>query len=167
MVSTASYTRRDSTASGIAGSAVLDAISLRTTWEITELWDAAFRADWTHRASTSPVDQLVRVVNSTRGRRCQSHPGRGVRLGGDLLRRGDRLQCLLFLPAGRPVDRYHPLGGPGPDPPPDFTRNLSSGLRYTFNRQTSEANTAGGFSDFDDHLITLNVQYDFDRWNIW
>ena len=40
-------------------------------------------------------------------------------------------------------------------------------LRYTYTSQTSEANTLGLTSDFDDHLVTLAVQYNFDRWNLW
>jgi hypothetical protein len=48
-----------------------------------------------------------------------------------------------------------------------ITRHLSSSVRYTFNRQSSQQGTAGSFSDFNDHLVTLIVQYDFDRFHLW
>ena len=166
VVSTASYTRRDSTASGIAGSAVLDAITLRTNWQITELWDAAFRADWTHRESTSPVDQLMLVVDDT------GVPGAVAPLTSGAFGVGELFDEGIAYNASYTSRRVNQSidttrWGVQARIRRYFTRNLSSGLRYTFNRQTSEANTAGGFSDFDNHLITLNVQYDFDRWNIW
>lgn len=166
VVSTASYTRRDSTASGIAGSAVLDAITLRTNWQITELWSAAFRADWTHRESTSPVDQLMLVVDDTGVAGAVAPLTSGAFTAGGLYDEGIAYNASYTTRrVNQSIDTTR--WGVQARIRRRFTRNLSSGLRYTFNRQTSEVNTAGGFSDFDNHLITLNVQYDFDRWNLW
>jgi long-subunit fatty acid transport protein len=53
MVSGVSYQRRQDTASGIAGSAILDAVALTHTWQLAERWTLALRADWTKRKSAT------------------------------------------------------------------------------------------------------------------
>lgn len=164
LISTASYTRRDSTASGIAGSAVLDFVSLQTDWRISELWDAGLRADWTRRQSTGPVDQLVLVVDdgATNGVIVSSAPlspgglfpeGLAYNASYSTRRVTQSIDTNRWGFQARIRRR--------------ITRNLSTGLRYTFNRQSSASGTAGSRSDFNDHIVTLNVQYDFDRWNLW
>jgi hypothetical protein len=48
-----------------------------------------------------------------------------------------------------------------------ITKRFSVSTRYTYVNQQSAPNSNGVTSDFDDHLVTLNFQYDFDRWNMW
>jgi opacity protein-like surface antigen len=55
MFSGASYQRRQDTASGIAGSAILDAVSLTHNWLLAERWTLALRADWTKRKSATDL----------------------------------------------------------------------------------------------------------------
>jgi hypothetical protein len=168
LISTATYSRRDSTASGIAGSAVLDLLSLITTWQISELWDSSIRADWTQRESTGPVDQLVLVVDDAAG--ASVAPTFTTAAfdagGGGIFGNGIAYNASYSTRrVSQSIDTTR--WGIQARIRRRITQNLSSGLRYTFNRQSSRASTAGSFSDFDDHLITLNVQYDFDRWNAW
>lgn len=172
LISTATYSRRDSTASGIAGSAVLDLVSLLTTWKITELWDAALRADWTQRESTGPVDQLLLVVEDTPLAQpgaldLRTSPAFGDSSVADGLF-ADGVAYNTSFTTRRVTQSINTMRwGIQARVRRRITRNLSTGLRYTFNRQTSETGTAGNFSDFNDHLVTLSVQYDFDRWNLW
>jgi opacity protein-like surface antigen len=56
MLSGFSYQRRQDTASGVAGSAILDAVALTHTWAVTERWTLAGRADWTRRKSATSVE---------------------------------------------------------------------------------------------------------------
>lgn len=166
LLSTASYNRRDSTASGIAGSAVIDFVSLLTTWQISELWNASLRADWTQRKSTSPVDQLVFVVDDTGTGTVNLTSGAFAAGGGGIFTEGIAYNAYYNT---RRVDQSIDTTRWGLQGRirRRITRNLSTALRYTFNRQRSKSGTAGNFSDFNDHLVTLNVNYDFDRWNIW
>lgn len=171
VVSTLSYQRRNSTASGVASSAVVDFVSLFNSWRISELWDAALRADFTYRQSVAPVEQLVFVVDDT--------GTGGVTLTSDLLNPQDPTtnpnglfaQGVAYNAAytTRRVSQAVSTirWGFSARVRRRITRNLSSGLRYTFNRQESDRGTAGGISDFNNHLVTLNVRYDFDRWNLW
>jgi opacity protein-like surface antigen len=48
-----------------------------------------------------------------------------------------------------------------------LTKHIYASLRYTYNEQTSKATTAGSTSDFSNHLVSLGVQYKFDRWRLW
>jgi opacity protein-like surface antigen len=48
-----------------------------------------------------------------------------------------------------------------------ITKHLGANLRYSYNEQHSKQNTAGSSSDFGNHLVTLGVQYEFDRWHLW
>ena len=56
MISGLAYQRRQDTASGVAGSAILDALSLTNTWALTERWTLALRGDWTQRKSATNVE---------------------------------------------------------------------------------------------------------------
>ena len=53
MVSGVSYQRRQDTASGVAGSAILDALALTHTWALAERWTLTTRGDWTKRKSST------------------------------------------------------------------------------------------------------------------
>jgi DNA-binding XRE family transcriptional regulator len=48
-----------------------------------------------------------------------------------------------------------------------ITKRFNVSTRYTYVKQQSAPNSNAVTSDFDDHLVTLNFQYDFDRWNMW
>ena len=47
-----------------------------------------------------------------------------------------------------------------------LTRHLRAGVRYSYNKQSSSGRVVGGFSDFDNHLVTIGLQYDFDQFSL-
>ena len=159
LVSSLTYNRRASTASGL-GSSVLDSVSQINTWTISELWSSAFRVDFTNRTSTSPVQQIVPIVTN------QSVPGGGAcgaasatclasTLGNtfDVRLVNQNIDTIRWGASTRLTRR--------------FTKRLEGSLRYTYADQSSKTGTAGASSDFQDHLVTLGIQYNFDRWNLW
>lgn len=56
MASGVSYQRRQDTASGISGSAILDAVALTHNWALAERWNLALRGDWTQRKSATDLE---------------------------------------------------------------------------------------------------------------
>lgn len=56
MISGFSYNRRQDTASGVSGSAILDAVALTHTWALAERWTLALRGDWTQRKSATSIE---------------------------------------------------------------------------------------------------------------
>ncbi len=115
-VSTLTYTRTDSTTSGL-GSSVLDIVTLLHNWRIAERWSASMRFDFTQRDST--VDDA------------------------DISRWGTRAEVSYRI-----------------------TRHLRAGVRYSFNKQDSTEDTAARLSDFDDHIVSFGLQYDFDQYSL-
>jgi hypothetical protein len=148
LVSTLIYRRTDSTASG-TGSATLDLVSLTTSWRISELWDASLRADFTRRESTSPRQQTLIVV----GNAAPPYDGAAESVGLTATTVKQSLDTNRWGVAARMTRR--------------ITKHISASLRYTFNQQSSKSVTAGSSSDFSNHLVSLGVQYDFDRWHLW
>jgi hypothetical protein len=155
LVSTLSYQRTDSTASGIAGSATVDFVNLVTTWQIGELWSASARADFTRRESVSPTTEVF-VVQSNGVGQLLSDPGFALAVATNQLIQTVTNQDLDTnrWGAGAAVSRR-------------ITENLQASIRYTYNNQTSAGGTAGASSDFDDHLVSLGIVYAFDRYNLW
>ena len=47
-----------------------------------------------------------------------------------------------------------------------LTRRLRVGVRYSYNKQQSKSATAASFNDFDDHIVTVGISYDFDRYSL-
>lgn len=148
------YSRRDSTASGVGGSSVLDYIYFTTNWQISPVWDTSIRADWTQRQSTSPRNETYFVLVA------DGVPLNTMGVGA--------LPAVAALTSGevkRSVDtsRY----GAAWRLTRRITERFSVSTRYTYVKQQSAQDSNGASSDFDDHLVTLNFQYDFDRWTLW
>jgi hypothetical protein len=146
--SSLSYQRTDDTASGIAGSSILDWVSLVNLWQISELWRADLRADFTRRKSATESDRTLIVVVPS-----------GIN---PLYAETQRLTSTTVKEVLE-TNRW----GVSTRVTRQITRHLQASVRYAFNRQSSKARTAGRRSDFDDHLVTFGVQYDFDRWRLW
>jgi hypothetical protein len=151
IVSSASYSRSFDTASGVAGSAISDYVSLLTTWQITQLWSLAVRGDFTRRESTSPLRQDLLVVEDQLLGGGPTVIAQAVGLSSTVLQ--DSLDTNRWGVSTRLARRIND--------------NLVVSTRYSFNRQSSRSGTVGRFSDFDDHIVTLAVEYDFDRWRLW
>ncbi len=151
IVSTLSYSRRDSAASGLGGSTVLDQINFTTSWRISEKWDTALGATAAFRDSLSPRRQIGGTTGGT-----------------------------LVLPSGETIVTFDDAMNVITENAIDterynaqwilnrwFTKNLSASARYTFVMQESANASLGRASDFTDHLVTLTLTYAFDRWTLW
>jgi hypothetical protein len=57
MISALQYQRRQDTASGVSGSAILDAVALTHSWNFAETWTLGLRGDWTQRKGATNLDQ--------------------------------------------------------------------------------------------------------------
>ena len=57
MISALQYQRRQDTASGVSGSAILDAVGLTHSWNFAETWSLGLRGDWTQRKGATNLDQ--------------------------------------------------------------------------------------------------------------
>ena len=149
LLSTLTYRRTESTASG-TGSATLDLVSLSTSWKISELWDGGLRADFTRRESTAPLQQTLIVVGDAAP---LGYPDRAQSVGLTATTVKQSLATNRWGVAARMSRR--------------LTKHIRASLRYTYNEQSSKTDTAGSSSDFSNHLVTLGVEYDFDRWHLW
>ena len=156
------YRRTDSTASGL-GSSVLDDVVLVHTWNPAERWTVSLRADFTHRASTSQQNQtLVEVGGRTLINGCLDANG-----GAFTCTIAQTLSGTTFLTSRKVNNAVNTnRWGVGTQLSHRLTRHLDIGLRYRFNQQASASGSVGSFSDFGDHLVTLGVQYDFDRYSL-
>jgi opacity protein-like surface antigen len=56
MLSGLAYSRQQDAASGVSGSAILDAVALTHTWALAERWTLAMRGDWTQRKSATSIE---------------------------------------------------------------------------------------------------------------
>lgn len=167
LTSTLSYTRQQSTASGVAGSAILDVASLINRLQLSERWWLDFRGDFTLRQSTSKSTQTLLVV--ARGIEITKAdapslpigPGESVFLAqttgatGELFSRSVN-QLLDTRRWGTTVRlRYR------------VNKNLWLSLRHVYTQQDSKGDSIGNSSDYTNQLFTFGVQYDFDRIHLW
>jgi hypothetical protein len=150
LASSLSYVRQENTASGIDGAAVIDAVTLSNTWRISERWDAGVRADWTLRTSaTQGARAGLTVVAKDLGPGVSfdaaqiSGPGALTEVTSS-----DSLDTQRWGMAARIAYR--------------LTKNTVTALQYSYNKQSSNGNSVGSPSDFDDHLLTFTVQYNFE-----
>jgi hypothetical protein len=149
LASSLGYVRQENTASGIDGGAVLDAVTATTTWRLGERWDAAFRADWTLRQSASQGARNFLIVTQDDS----IVPGAAASSQIFQVDDSDSLDSQRWGVAARIAYR--------------LTKNTVTALQYSYNRQSSETGTVGDTSDFDDHLVTFTVQYNFEPIGLW
>jgi hypothetical protein len=158
LVSSLNYIRQDDTASGIDGGATIDAVTLSTSWRISERWDATVRADWTLRESATNGSRVFVGPCAAGTAGCST----GV----------------LGLPAGTVgVDNVIQIDDPDSLDTQRWgaaariayrlTKNTVTALQYAYNKQSSHGDTVGQTSDFDDHLLTFTVQYNFEPIGLW
>ncbi len=150
LASSLAYTRQDNGASGIDGGAVLDALTLSNTWRISERWDAALRTDWTQRKSATDGARIFAIPGDA------GVPGApGVASAVQLVQidSSDSLNTQRWGLAGRLAYR--------------LTKNTVTAAQYAYNKQSSKGDTVGQESDFDNHLVTFTVQYNFEPIGLW
>jgi hypothetical protein len=159
------YTRTQGGASGLGGAVIRDTVNLSNTWAIAEKWQLAVRGDWSLRKSVVD-DQVSQFV--TAGPPLVVPPPQGVPLvgfHGSLDPAGannlisvtgggaGEIDTMRWGVAGRLTHR--------------FTRNTSSWLQVTYNEQTSQSDTLGDPSDFENFLVVLGVRHVFDPIKLW
>ena len=144
LISSLNYVRQDDTASGIDGGATLDAVTLSSSWRITDRLDLSARADWTLRESATNGARVFVVPNATLPATVQSVAQIDSQDSLDTQRWGTAVRLAYLL-----------------------TKNTVTALQYTYNRQSSKGDTVGNTSDFDDHLLTFTVQYNFEPIGLW
>ena len=150
LASSLAYTRQENGASGIDGGAVLDAITLSNSWRISERWDAAVRADWTQRKSATNGSRVFVIPGTA------AVPGvPNVANAANLVQldSSDSLDTQRWGMAARLAYR--------------LTKNTVTSLQYAYNKQSSSGDTVGQSSDFDNHLVTFTVQYNFEPIGLW
>jgi hypothetical protein len=156
-----SYRRTDSTSSGL-GASVLDAIALTHGWKFAERWSTSFRADFTHRKSTTEQDvTLVQVGRFDIEGGCQGPSGPE---DCSVAATSAGVTNLISRTSSSAIDTNR--WGISTQLAHRLTRHIEVALRYRFNQQFSASGTLGSPSDFGDHLVTLGVQYDFDRYSL-
>jgi hypothetical protein len=149
------YERTQGGASGLGGAVIRDWVTLSNTWDFAERWQLALRGEWVLRQS---------VYDGTSQYLVAGDPGLGALFTGTTpagatglvtIQGGNtnQIDTMRYGVAGRMTHR--------------FTRNTSGWLQLTYNRQSSDSNTLGAPSDFDDYLAVLGVRYVFDPIKLW
>jgi hypothetical protein len=158
LVSSLSYVRQDNAASGIDGGATLDAVTLGTSWRISDRWDASVRADWTLRESaTNGARIFVRAFS-------ENVPGIAIPVA-SACPPGPSCETLFEDQSPDSLDTQR--WGAAARIAYRLTKNTVTALQYTYNKQSSVGDTVGVSSDFDDHLLTFSVQYNFEPIGLW
>jgi len=146
LASSVSYVRQENQAAGIDGGAVLDGVTLNNTWRITERWDFSARVDWTLRQSATDGARIFLVP----GPSSVGYLPANVASSANVVQidSADSLDTQRWGTSARLAYR--------------LTRNTVTALQYTYNKQNSNGDTVGQESDFDNHLVTFTVQYNFE-----
>jgi hypothetical protein len=158
LVSSINYIRQDDTASGIDGGATIDAVTVGTSWRISDRWDASVRADWTLRESATNGSRVFVVPCASGDVGCSTNVS-GLPAGtagvDNVIQvdSQDSLDTQRWGAAARIAYR--------------LTKNTVTSLQYAYNKQSSNGDTVGESSDFDDHLVTFTVQYNFEPIGLW
>ena len=154
LTSEAFYRRQQSAASGIGGSTIMDAVAFTTFWQISELWDASVRVDWSQRKSVSDnsLTQSTAVVA----------PGDLNTFAGVAMVTGT---LTSMLPVRNEVNTQR--WGVGMRLGREITRNLEASLRLNYNKQSSKSRTRGNSSDFDNYLAIIGIRYSFHPLELW
>ena len=170
------YTREQGNASGLGGAVVGDSLVLSNTWNLTEKWQVAARGEWGLRKSVSNAGQVnTEVVGDATA---TTPPPQGVppstfspglvsTIGLAALSTAPGGTGTSFVQRGQSTDIDTMRWGIATRVTRFFTRNTSGYLQFTYNQQTSQNNSLGDPSDFDDYLVTLGVQHVFTPIKLW
>jgi hypothetical protein len=155
------YRRTQSDASGLAGSAILDAVNAFVRWRISPRLNATLRADWTQRQSVAPNLQTTLLVNGSTDAALLAVPllptvaeiadtAGGNRVFREVSNRVDTQRWGVASWIERTV-----------------TPNLDANLRVSFNRQSSRSGSAGSTTDFNEFSVIFGFTYTFDPIEVW
>ena len=129
---------------------MLDYLSLTTNWHISRPWNASLRADFTHRESTTPTEEVFTVI------------GPDTTLGIPGATQTDAVTSFIVPQA---IDTFR--WGVEVRVERRITERLLVLTRYAYNGQTSKGGTVGRGSDFENHVVGLGIEYQVGRWHLW
>ncbi|HEX5065732.1 MAG TPA: hypothetical protein VFY49_06445, partial [Myxococcota bacterium] len=165
------YTREQGNASGLGGTVVSDSVTLSNTWDITEKWQLAARAEWGLRKSLTEQGQINTLVEeldpttafaNSPGASTIFIAGLAPGLNGVVTADGES-----FVQRDDTTDIDTMRWGFASRITRIFTRNTSGYLQFTYNQQGSQNDSLGDPSDFEDYLVTLGVQHVFSPIKLW
>ena len=159
-----SYTRSQGGASGLGSAVIRDTVNLSNTWEIAEKWRLAVRGDWSLRKSVvdDGVSQFVTAGDPLLpplppGGVDEFHVSLAPAGANELISvtggGASEIDTMRWGVSGRLTHR--------------FTRNTSAWLQATYNEQTSQSDTLGDPSDFENFLVVLGVRHVFEPIKLW
>ncbi len=153
-----SYQRSESSASGVGGSTILDAVTANLNFRYSSLWNFALRADWTNRTSVAPTTSTFRTQQAF-------DSGATVVPGGETPFLAEMTGERVFRIVNTEINtnRWAVAGRTSRR----ITRRLEANLRLAYNQQSSQSGTRGSSSDFDDVTLIMGVNYLFDPVPLW
>jgi hypothetical protein len=147
LVSTLSYNRSESTASGQGASTIADTVSLLTTWRPSERWDFAISGTYVRRESPTDLSRTFLQVQ-------------GDDVGGL-----SAIQIVSLNGFASVVEESNSVDterwGVGTRAAYRITRRMSVAARFNYSYQTSK-HTSRNPNDFSDFTAVVGVKYDFD-----
>ncbi|MGH0029747.1 MAG: hypothetical protein ACQGVC_08145 [Myxococcota bacterium] len=149
------YERTQGGASGLGGAVIRDSVNFSHTWDFAERWQASVRSDFVYRQSVADDGVSQYLVAGDAGVPGFSNvsPAGAVSLvtvqGGN----SNEIDTIRYGVAGRITHR--------------LTRNTSGWVQLTYNEQSSDSDTLGDPSDFNDFLAVLGVRHVFDPIKLW
>ena len=147
------YTREQSDASGVGGTAIVDAVSVSNTWDFAERWQLAVRGDFARRESAFAIAQTYDTVSG------QTLPGgSAVDIAGRTgtafnSTRNVEIDTNSWGVAGRITHQLF--------------RTTSIYVQARYGQQSSKSNSLGVDSDFENFLATFGVRHVFEPIPLW
>jgi len=147
------YTRQQGDASGLGGTAIVDAVSLSNTWDFAQRWQLAVRGDFARRTSAFDIAQTYDIVSGQNlpGGSAVAVAGRtGVAFNST---RNVEIDTDSWGVAGRITHQLFK------------TTSIYVQLRYA--QQDSKTTSLGSDSDFENFLATFGVHHVFEPIPLW
>jgi hypothetical protein len=148
------YSRQQGDASGLGGTAIVDAVSLSNTWDFAERWQLAIRGDWARRQSAFDIAQTYDSLTA----QTLASPGGSVPLAA---RTGSAFNST------RNVDIDTDSWGVGGRITHQLFKTTSIYVQARYSEQDSKTNSLGSDSDFENFLATFGVRHVFEPIPLW
>jgi hypothetical protein len=151
------YTRQQGDASGLGGTAIVDAVSLSNTWDFAERWQLAIRGDFARRESAFDIAQSYDVVTG------QQLPGGSVPIAS----RDQGGGSGIAFNSKRNVQIDTNSWGVGGRITHQLFKTTSIYVQARYSEQDSKSNSLGSDSDFTNFLATFGVRHVFEPIPLW
>ncbi len=152
----AGYVRRQSAASGLGGTTILDVVNLSADWTPFERWEFNLRGDWSQRQSvaesTQSLPEAVEVPQLAGG--LDFGTPVAAYSGGRISRTTDNEVDTQRWGIGARIGHR-------------LARRTRLSLRFTYDKQSSKSRTSGTTSDFENYTAILGVRHEFEPIQLW